>query len=80
MSPRCYRRHAEFEEARHRSEEWERQNFRQYVFVETPFGVVRSSFTVAAIAAPALKIIALPEDLKTEPKAAQIQYVAELIR
>jgi hypothetical protein len=43
-------------------------------------GVVRSSFTVAAIAAPALKTIALPENLPTKPESRHIQYLAEFIR
>jgi len=71
---------AEYAEARRHREQLDRENFRQYVFVETPAGVVRSSLTVAAIAAPALKTISLPEDLITTPESAQIEYVAELIR
>ena len=42
--------------------------------------MVRSSFTVAAIAAPALKTINLPKDLVMKPAAAQIQCVADLNR
>jgi hypothetical protein len=68
---------AEYAEARRHREQWERENFPQYVFVETPSGVVRSSFTVAA---PALKTISLPEDLAIAPESAQLEYVAELIR
>jgi len=64
----------------HRREQWERQNFHQYVFVEIPPGAVQSSFTVAAIAAPALKTIRLPEGLGTKPESEQIQHVADLIR
>jgi hypothetical protein len=71
---------AEHHEEMHRREQWECQNFHQYVFIETPAGVVRSSFTVAAIAAPAVKTIRLPEGLVAEPESEQIQFVAELIR
>ena len=70
---------AEYDEAVCRQERCERQNFRQYVFVETPSGAVQSSFTVAAIAAPALKTISLPDNLIRKPKSAQIRYVADLI-
>jgi hypothetical protein len=71
---------AEHDEEVRRRKQWEREHFRQYIFVETPFGVVRSSFTVAAIAAPALKTISLPEGLITKPESAQVQYVADLVR
>ncbi len=71
---------AEYEEAIRRQAEWDREHFRPYVFVETPFGVVQSSFTVAGIVAPALKTIRLPEGLVTEPESAQIQMVSNLVR
>jgi len=70
----------EHDEEVHRREQWERQNFHQYVFVETPSGAVRSSFTVAAIVAPALKTIRLPEGLGAKPESEQIQHVTDLIR
>jgi hypothetical protein len=71
---------AEYEEAVRRHDHWSREHFRQYVFVETPSGVVQSSFTVAAIVAPALKTISLPEGFATKPESTQTQDVAELIR
>ena len=70
----------EYDEAVRDRELWDRDRFRQYVFVQTPFGVVQSSFTVTGIVAPALKVIRLPGGLITEPESAQIQYVAELVR
>jgi hypothetical protein len=71
---------AEYEEARRLREQWERQTFRQSVLVETPAGFVQSSFTVAAIVAPALKTIRLPADLTTKPESDQVRYVSEVIR
>ena len=59
----------EYDQARRRQADWDRQHFRQYVFVGTPSGVVQSSFTVAAIVAPALKTISLPATLILEPRA-----------
>ena len=72
--------YAEHEQACRRREAWERQNFRQYVFVETRPGSVQSSFTVAGIVAPALKTVRLPENLITEPESTQMEYVTELVR
>ena len=71
---------AEYAEAVRRQEQWDQEHFRQFVFVETPSGAVQSSFTVAAIVAPALKLISLPDGLIAKPESAQIEYVADLIR
>ena len=71
---------AEYEEAVRRQDHWDREHFRPYVFVETRPGLVQSSFTVAAIVAPALKMINLPDTLITEPRSAQIQIVSDLVR
>lgn len=73
-------RQAESEWAQREREQLERRNFRQYLFVETPPGALRSSFTVAAIAAPALKTISLPDDLSAKPALDQLQFIADLIR
>jgi hypothetical protein len=71
---------SEYDEEVRRLEQWDRDRFRQYVFVETRVGVVQSSFTVAGIVAPALKMIRLPEGLFTEPESAQVQMVSDLVR
>ena len=71
---------AEYDEEVRDRELWDREHFRQYVFVETLPCVVQSSFTVAAIVAPALKTIRLPESFIAEPGSAQIQYVSDLVR
>src|ERR1039458_1469986 len=59
---------AEYAEAVRRQEQWDKEHFRQFVFVETPSGAVQSSFTVAAIVAPCLKFIHVPERLSPETR------------
>jgi hypothetical protein len=71
---------AEYDEEMRRLEQRDRDRFRQCVFVQTLPGVVQSSFTVAGIVAPALKMIRLPEGFIAEPESVQIQYVADLVR
>jgi hypothetical protein len=71
---------AEYDEARRQQERWDREHFRQCVFVETPVGVLQSSFTVAAIVAPSLKFIPVPEGLDTLPEPEQLRIVADVVR
>jgi len=46
----------------------------------TPIGVLQSSFTVAALVAPSLKTIRLPEGLGTLSEPEQLRIVADLVR
>jgi hypothetical protein len=71
---------AEYDEAVRRQEQWDRKHFRAYVFVETRRGVLQSSFTVASLVAPALKLINLPEALATKPESEQLRIVSDLVR
>jgi hypothetical protein len=71
---------AEYAEAVRRREQWDQEHFRQFVFVETPSGAVQSSFTVAAIAAPSLKFIHVPEAWSALPEPEQLYIVSDLVR
>jgi len=71
---------AEYDEACRQQEQFDREHFRPFVFAETPCGVLQSSFTVAALVAPSLKFIRLPEDLATKPESEQIRIVSDLVR